>query len=229
MAGGKGKRMKSNIPKFLHKINEKEMIVYILEEINKLQPNHVYLILAPEYFDVCSFLWKMFSFPMTFVCQEHSLGTGHAIQTFMTNVKLLKNSKILILNADMPFIQYSIINNFIKKVGNHNGIIGAHLQNPFGYGRIFKNNQQIIIKEEKDCTQKNYNFCNMGIYIFNSDDLNKNIFKLSNDNQSGEFYITQIFDFLSHVEIFELESSDIKYFKGVNTQSELLELTNIMS
>jgi bifunctional UDP-N-acetylglucosamine pyrophosphorylase / glucosamine-1-phosphate N-acetyltransferase len=233
MAGGQGKRMRSNIPKFLHKIHNKEMIVYILEACLGLQNiNKIYIILNPVIISQCNFLLELFPNKLEFVTQDIPKGTGHAVQCLYQQVNMQEfpeNSRLLILNADMPNVQTSILQDLISFPTT--SIMGARLDNPKGYGRLIINgndNKLACIEEDKDCKDPSNNLCNMGLYCFCIKDLQQFLFQLHDNNASNEFYLTQIFDFIPETKVSIVQNDDIKYLKGVNTPEELAEISVLM-
>jgi bifunctional UDP-N-acetylglucosamine pyrophosphorylase/glucosamine-1-phosphate N-acetyltransferase len=231
MAGGKSKRMCSNIPKFLHKINENEMIHYILNACIQIKDiQNIYMIISPSIYEDVKYLKKRYLNKILFIFQKESLGTGHAIQTFVKTIKLKDDSKILILNADMPYIQYNILQNFINQ-DKYPSLIGAELENANGYGRLLLNNQNHLIKieEDKDCQDKTNKKVNMGIYLFTYEQLKENIFSIQNKNQQKEYYLTDIIPFFQYFHVYMLLKHENKYFQGVNTPEEFEYMIKLMS
>jgi bifunctional UDP-N-acetylglucosamine pyrophosphorylase/glucosamine-1-phosphate N-acetyltransferase len=234
MAGGQGKRMRSLVPKFLHLIHNKEMIVYILEACLRLQNiNKIYIILNPVIIPQCYFLLDLFPNKLEFINQDIPKGTGHAIQCLYQQVDMQKypeNSRLLILNADMPNVQTSILEDLISFPTT--SIMGAKLDNPKGYGRLIivgNDNKLARIEEDKDCKDPSNNLCNMGLYCFCVTDLQNYLFSLQDNNASNEFYLTQIFDFIPDTFVSIVQKEDIKYLKGVNTPEELQEISVLMN
>jgi len=232
MAGGQGKRMRSLVPKFLHKINNKEMIVYIVEACLRLSNiNKVFIIMNPSVIPQCNFLLELFP-QIEFVTQDIPKGTGHAVQCLYQQVNMqniLENSRLLILNADMPNVQTSILQDLISF--SQTTIMGARLDNPKGYGRLIidGDNKLARIEEDKDCKDPSNNLCNMGLYCFCIRDLQQFLFRLDDNNASKEFYLTQIFDFIPDTFVSIVQKENIKYLKGVNTPEELEEITLLMN
>lgn len=234
MAAGEGKRMKSNIPKVLHLFHGVPMLVRIIRESLKLNPNKIIIITGKydlliketiqEYIENTNFI--------QYVQQKEPLGTGHAIKSVLNHYN--NNENVLILNGDMPLVSYDLLNNFITK-GN-NQILVANLINPYGYGRILHDNNGnfIGIKEEKDCTnnEKEIQLVNVGIYYFESTILKQFIPLIMNDNKQNEYYLTDIIKIIKKNSNIKIETSIISQkltyqIMGVNTQEELRELENI--
>lgn len=237
MAGGLGKRMNSDLPKVLHKIKNKPMIVYILETSLKLNVHKICIVVGKFNTIIKNTISEYISqeiidSKIQYIMQNEPLGTGHAIlccKNFLSKIPEYINN-ICILSADVPLISYTTINELLNTI-QYCKILIANLLEPHGYGRIKTQNNKIIkIIEEKDCNEdeKKISFINSGIYTFNIKLLLHYIDKLSNNNNSKEYYLTQIFELFSNDNI-NIDYSIIKNIKeisGINTQEQLMILEN---
>ena len=231
MAGGRGSRMRSTIPKFLHRIHGKEMIMYILDAVAPLT-NHLFVILSPDSVTSCLFLRERYP-NLQFMIQPTPEGTGHAAQVFVQNLlrrgevidKDNKDIRVLLLNADTPFVSTSVLRDFVQQ-NEVSTVIGARLNHPRGYGRLVIKEQNYLqrIEEEKDCTDKENNLCNMGVYMFSWKVLQQHIFSIDNHNNANEYYLTNLFTHLPDnitTKVWMLPDEYIPYFQGINTPEEL--------
>ena len=244
MAGGEGKRMNSNLPKVLHLLSDKPMIVHVLEKALNINPMKIYIIVGKhgniientidKYIDS-----ELINKKIEFVYQREPLGTGDAIKTFCDYINTLKHlafklSKVLILSGDVPLISIDTI----KLMLNTNyaaNILMSQTNNNYGYGRIIQeydpiNNYYYLKKivEEKDCTEseRNIKIINSGIYCFNYNILCKYINKIENNNSQSEYYLTDIFEIINtidgnHINVIELDKKKIYEIMGVNTKEQL--------
>lgn len=233
MAGGLGKRMNSKLPKVLHCVKQKPMLVHVLEQSLLLNPKHIFIVVGKykdiiqntlnEYIDITN---------ITFIYQQEALGTGHAIQCCVEQLKnYQEKSNTLILSGDVPLLQYNTLTNFLKN--NSNAILMTTiLKNPTGYGRIIEDNNIFYkIIEEKDClpNEKLVEKVNCGIYAFNTELLCKYIMKINNNNAQKEYYLTDIIQLIKSnediiVDTFDI-AKEIQYqIMGVNTPQQLMEL-----
>jgi bifunctional N-acetylglucosamine-1-phosphate-uridyltransferase/glucosamine-1-phosphate-acetyltransferase GlmU-like protein len=202
MAAGEGKRMNSNIPKVLHNFHGIPMLIRILLEVNKINPQKIIIItgkydllikkIIKDYYDSNMNLINIYN-TLIFIQQLEPNGTGGAIKCTLEQYS--ENEDVLILNGDMPLISSRLIQNFIKEKSNAKLLV-SQLDNPYGYGRILydENNKFIGIKEQKDCNEeeKLINIVNVGIYLFNSNILKKYIPLIDNNNVQNEYYLTDI-------------------------------------
>ena len=193
LAAGKGTRMKSNIPKVLHPVSGKKLVLYALEVIEDI--NTKYIVVGHEAEKVIEAVPDS----LNVVIQEEQKGTGHAISILLDDKKFANDTSeyILVLPGDVPMINRDDIKNLIKKVIDSNSSIGflsSKVSNPFGYGRVIQQDGQIKIVEEKDCTEDErlINEINSGIYCFEKKFLLEHINNLNTSNAQGEFYITDL-------------------------------------
>jgi len=154
LAAGLGKRMKSQLPKVLHKVARIPMLVKIINESRKLNPNKIFIVVG-SYKETIENTIKEYTTlnNIIFVIQKKPLGTGDAVKSTLSI--LLNNSVNIILNGDTPLLKattiHKIYNYFIKN--NYKlQITAIELDNPTGNGRIIKNNGIFeSIVEENDC------------------------------------------------------------------------------
>jgi len=220
LAAGKGSRMKSTTPKVLHKISGFEMLYYSIKEAKKLSDD-IHVVLYHQASRVQKAMDKYFT-DINYTIQDHENypGTGGAVM----NINL-KHENTLVLNGDMPLIQSSELEKF--NTNDNSAIVMSVLQldDATGYGRVIvENNSVVKIVEQKDCNDEELKVttANAGIYSFNTNFLNDNLPKLSNDNAQEEYYITDLVEFA--IEANETVTPlivDEENFKGVNSKFDL--------
>ena len=230
MAGGLGKRMRSTLPKVLHEILDKPMLVHVVERALELKPVKI-LIVVGKYLPVISETLKTYNILkyVDFINQPEALGTGHAIQC--CREQLNNNADVLILSGDVPLIKTDSLHTMINDLSCAR-IMTTMLEDPHGYGRIIENNgvfEKIV--EEKDCSdeERKCQKTNAGIYAFNSKMLYKYLPYLSNDNAQQEYYLTDIVEIIKEHENVNIDLYDMPVERqieltGVNTKEQLEEL-----
>ena len=253
LAGGQGKRMKSDLPKVLHKINDVPMIVKIIQTAQTLNPQKI-LIVVGQYRDIIEATINRYiseaisessKCQIEYVLQENALGTGHAIQCCSDalfemeldlSIQQSLNTNVLILSGDVPLISSQTLISIIEKMETEDymaAIMTTHLENPYGYGRIISENDRFkSIVEEKECNleQRLINRCNAGIYVFDRKLLCRYVLDITNNNSQKEYYLTDIFEIITkHEEISILLFDvplEIQYeIMGVNTPEQLYDLS----
>ncbi len=230
LAAGKGTRMKSDLPKVIHKVNGIPMVKKILNELEVLGTEENILILGHKKEVVLEELGEV-----KYVVQEQQLGTGHAI---MQTEELLKDydGDVMILCGDTPLLRNETLKEMYeahKKSGAATTILTSIYENPFGYGRIVKDGEKVTaIIEEKEADEeiKKIKEVNAGVYCCNAKDLFAALNKVTNNNEKGEYYLTDIVGIQvaegKAVASFILE--DNEEILGVNSKVELAQAAKVL-
>ena len=230
LAAGKGTRMKSELPKVLHQVLGKSLISHAFDALSSI--DNKFVVVGHESDLVVN------SIPSSIknVIQKDQLGTGHAVSIAINSdvFNEIKSEFTLVVPGDVPGINAEDIDSLIDEVKTKDspvGFITALVENPFGYGRIIKNNEEIKIVEEKDCSEeeKATNEINSGIYCFKTEFLVENIDNLDTENAQGEFYLTDLIGIANNqkqdIVIVQVDEDSIK---GINSMSQLNEVEDIM-
>lgn len=240
MAGGLGKRMKSSLPKVLHKISGIPMICHLLLRLKILK--HIIniekiILVVGKYKDIIkSELEKYEQIPeIEYVIQDEPLGTGHAIKCCINELRKFPESDVLILSGDVPLLQQSTMNKLIN-MNEKVKLITTILSDPTGYGRIIKNNEKFDkIIEQKDCNKKEFEIkeINCGIYAIKSEYLCKYLPNLKNNNSQGEYYLTDIIEMIKREEgldvgLLKIPQENVYEILGVNTIEQLKDLEKLI-
>ena len=230
LAGGLGKRMNSDLPKVLHLLDNKPLLVHVLETAINIKPDKI-LIVVGKYGEIIKKTLNDYVSidNFNFIDQINPLGTGHAIQCCAEFLSFYKNSIVTILSGDVPLISSKTILNLIKEKENNDGIILVnYMNNPSGYGRIKQDSNKKFVKiiEHKDCLEDELKIklVNTGIYVFNCESLLENLYKLDNNNSQKEYYLTDIFKFMNIDKISLLLNKNNIETTGINTIDQLNDL-----
>ena len=230
LAAGKGTRMNSSLPKVLHKLHDKTLIDYVLDESELLNPIESILVVGFKKNQIISHTKSRIK--LRYVTQKEQLGTGHAV---LQTEKLLKDKKghILILYGDVPNIKASSLEPIIEDhvINNRDlTLITAEVDNPTGYGRIIrnKNGQLLKIVEEKDCNddERMIKEWNPGIYIFKTPKVFEILKNIKNNNASKEYYLTDAIGLAQqyNMQIKAIKIANSDEVLGINTAEQLEEL-----
>lgn len=230
LAAGKGTRMKSELPKVLHKVCGVPMVQKIVNTCSKIGSIENILILGHKKEEVLKVLPNM-----QYVVQEEQLGTGHAVIQAKDKLKDFDGT-VMILCGDTPLLREETLKelyNYHKQTGATTTILTSIYENPFGYGRIVKENETVIgIVEEKEASEeiRAIKEVNAGIYCFESKDLLSALDRIDNKNEKGEYYLTDVIAINvrdgKKVEAFLLEDND--EILGINSKIELEKANCIM-
>ena len=224
LAAGAGKRMKSSLPKVLHKISGKEMLYYSIKESLKISDDIV-VVLFHQAQKIQTAMAKYFN-NITYVIQDYEKypGTAGAIMGIVP-----KHEKVLVLNADMPLIQSKELKKFDMNASIVMSIL--NLNSADGYGRVCIENKKIKkIIEQKDANEEELEIktANAGIYQFETKFLLDNLSKISNDNTAKEYYITDLIQIaIKQNKIVKPLIVNEENFKGVNSKLDLAKAETI--
>ena len=230
LAAGKGTRLKSDIPKVLHKINDLPMIHHVINACKTANISEICLVVGYKKDDVLN---ACKSFNPKHCIQTEQLGTGHAVMCAMDIIQNSKSEQIIILAGDCPLIQPKTLSDLINVHETTNAaatLLTGKLGNAGSYGRIIRNSDNSIeaIREAKDCTKDQLTIreFNSGIYCFNRTELINSISKIKSNNSQNEYYLTDMIQILKEEgKIISGHCINTVYeVLGANTKEELDEL-----
>jgi len=233
LAAGKGTRMKSQLPKVLHRIGGLTIIERVIRTAAALMPASITLVVGHGADEVKQSLAKRNL--LQFVTQEQQLGTGHAL---LQTRPLLegKTGSVVLLSGDVPLLSTNSLKALLAAHAESEAaatVITAKLPRPFGYGRIVRTNGGISrIVEEKDAspTQKAITEINSGIYAFELDDLLNALDSIGTANKQGEYYLPDLVSIYRKqkrtVMTWTVERAD--EIRGINSRTELAEVSSMV-
>lgn len=231
LAAGQGKRIKSDLPKVLHKVCGKEMVNHVIDTLRKGQVEDINVIVGKGAELVKN---NTSSRNVSYSLQEEQLGTGHAVKC---SIDFLKDKKgtVAIFNGDAPLIKEETIEKLFdahKQSGNSVTILTSILDNASGYGRIIREGNEVLkIVEHKDCNEEELKVkeINSGMYCFEIEKLVECLGRLSNNNSQGEYYLTDVIGMLKEKgEKVGALIIDHEETLGVNSRVQLAEVEAIL-
>jgi bifunctional UDP-N-acetylglucosamine pyrophosphorylase/glucosamine-1-phosphate N-acetyltransferase len=230
LAAGKGTRMKSSLPKVLHPLGSRSLVERVLNVSESLHPRRKLVIIGYQGEQVRNTLQHLED--IEFVEQTEQLGTGHAIQQLIPHLEDFQGD-LLVLNGDVPLLRPETLQNLLqihKSNANAATLLTANLANPKGYGRVFCDGNNFVkqIVEERDCTdaQRQNHRINGGIYCFNWPKLAAILPNLTPNNDQGEYYLTDVVNFLDPVMAVDVE--DCLEISGINDRKQLATAYDIL-
>lgn len=232
LAAGEGKRMKSNTPKVLHKVCGKEMINHVIDNIRKSGVEEVSVVIGKGADKVRKGTESRNIF---YSVQEEQLGTGHAVMCAEEFLKGKKGS-VAIFVGDGPLITEETVTKLTKYHEEQKcsaTILTSIMSDPLKYGRIIRNSQGEVEKivEFKDCNEEEVkvNEINSGMYCFDIDILLNTLGKLNNNNNQGEYYLTDVIEILKNEgKKVGAIAVDVEEITAVNSKVELSVANDIM-
>jgi bifunctional UDP-N-acetylglucosamine pyrophosphorylase/glucosamine-1-phosphate N-acetyltransferase len=226
LAAGQGKRMCSQLPKVLHPLAGKSLLGHVIETAKLLTTQPVKVVCGEQE----PLFRQAFSHEsIEWIPQEKPLGTGHAMLQALPYLK--DASHVLVLSGDVPLISLESLQRLIDASTEKGlGLITASVKDPFGLGRIIRNDLGDFIKivEEKDATEEEREIAeiNSGLYLLPLSPLSSWLGSLNNHNKQQEYYLTDIFCDASKE---KFAVSTVQAFSpyevmGVNTRQQLATL-----
>lgn len=226
LAAGMGKRMHSNLPKVLHPLASLPLLGHVLKKARAL-PGEKRLIVVVGHGSEAVKAYLKEAPDVIFAYQEQQLGTGHALMQALPYCD--EQASTLVLLGDVPLIETATLEMLCQKAGADLGLLTVRLDNPQGYGRIVRTDNQVRgIVEEKDATQeqRKINEVNTGIMVLPTKHLSRWLSSLSNQNAQGEYYLTDVIAKAVEegVPVHTAEASSADEVEGVNSKVQLAKL-----
>jgi len=225
LAAGMGTRMKSKLPKVLHKLVGVPMIIYVINALHEAEINNVIVVLGHQGELVEGVIDKN----CKVVYQKEQLGTGHALLQALPALLQYSEGDCLVVCGDTPLLKARTLKQLRekhRKTGAQATVLTASIPDPTGYGRVIKGPGGIEkIVEEKDASaqEKAVKEINTGTYCFNIDSLKHELARLTTSNAQGEYYLTDIIKCLTDkkeiVETMLLDNPDEAI--GINSRVQM--------
>jgi len=233
LAAGKGKRMRSNLPKVLHKVLGRAMIDHVLHTVEDLKPKAIAMVTGHASEMVREHVGQPLN--LDWVIQDKQLGTGHAVQQCENVICDVRD--VLIVCGDTPLLSSDTLAKLVEEHRAANTdvtVLTAKPANPFGYGRIVRDNAGNVtsIVEERDATdeQRNIREVSSGIYCVRNEVLFDLLHAIGNTNAQDEYYLPDIVPLALNagqsVAAVAMEDSDEMF--GVNDRVDLSVVEGLM-
>lgn len=228
LAGGAGKRMKSERPKVLAEVLCKPMLGWVLDAAEKFGFDEISVVTGYKAELTAEYVSSRGG-NVTICHQAEQKGTGDAVRSAMEVIQ--RSDAVCVLNGDAPFVDADTIRASLelhRSSGSGVTVITAEIESPLGYGRIIRTNGEFTaIREQKDCSPEEAGICevNSGAYWFDAKKLSEALPKLSTNNAAGEYYLTDCVEMMQRRSAYTSPNPDIVL--GANTRSALLELNRL--
>ena len=232
LAAGKGTRMKSSLPKVLHKAGGKAMLAHVLDAAKEAGAGRSIVVVG---FGGAA-VEEALAGEAEFVTQAEQLGTGHAV---LQTEPLLRGEKgtVLVLCGDTPLLTGTLLKKFVEEhaaAGAKATVLTAVMPDATGYGRVIRAADGTVAKivEHKDATKEELDVreINSGIYCFSAPDLFAALHEVGNDNAQGEYYLPDVLEILKQKgeKIFAVAADSYEETLGVNSRAQLAASEKIL-
>lgn len=225
LAAGKGTRMYSDLPKVLHTMAGKPMVKHVIDTAHQLGAKNVHLIYGHggELMREC-----LAHEQVNWVLQTEQLGTAHAVQQAAPFFQ--DNENIVVLYGDAPLITRTTLEKLIAaKPENGIALLTVQLDNPTGYGRIIRENGNVVaIVEQKDARvdQLKIQEVNTGVMVSDGASFKKWLARVGNNNAQGEYYLTDLIALANQdgCQVAAVQATDVMEVEGANNRLQLAAL-----
>jgi bifunctional UDP-N-acetylglucosamine pyrophosphorylase/glucosamine-1-phosphate N-acetyltransferase len=230
LAAGKSTRMKSKYAKVLHRVGGRTLLEHLLRTARSVSAD-VWVVVGHSADKV-----KALVSEVKFVDQKEQLGTGHAVLASRDHFGEYSGD-LLVLPGDVPLIDSGTLQAFVKfhRDGAYRAsVLTADADNPYGYGRIVRRNDNEIdsIVEHRDATPDILKIpeINSGIYVFSTPALFQALSKIRNNNAQREYYLTDVIAILGvqRDRVGAFKVSSVEQVLGINTRKELAQVDRVM-
>ncbi len=229
LAAGKGTRMRSELPKILHKVANRPLLQHVYDMSKQLDNNTITIVYGHGADRVRNTLKDL---DANWVEQKQQLGTGHAVQQCKEQIG--DDDTVLILYGDVPLLKLGTVQQLIANVSHNTlALLTVNLYNPTGYGRIVRDKSGKVTKivEEKDASpdEKLISEGNTGILAVQGGQLKKWLAQLGNNNAQGEYYLTDVIEMAvaDKVDVITSQPDTVDEVLGVNNRVQLSHLERV--
>src|SRR5688572_23301236 len=233
LAAGQGTRMKSGLPKVLHRISGRPLLEHVLRTAQTVGPETITIVIGHKAETVRERLshWPR----VQFAVQEPQLGTAHALQQ-AESVLAGRSGTLVLLSGDVPLLTAATLERLVE---THRAakaaatVVTANLERPYGYGRIVRTDGRIArIVEERDASpeERKIREINSGIYAFDVAPLWEALRGIASQNAQGEFYLTDLIGIYRRrkLPVETLVVEDPVEIRGINSRTELAEVSRLV-
>ncbi len=233
LAAGEGTRMRSTRPKPLHLLCGRAMLLYVLDSLGAVTPEHVVVVVGHGAERVTKKLQEEApEIPLDFVEQHVQRGTGDATSVGLTGLPDddFDDGEVLVLPGDTPLLRPDTIAALVQRHRDADAgctVLTAKVADPTGYGRVVRGKEDKVarIVEQSDATddEKAIEEINTSIYCFRRSLLAPALRRLSPENAQGEYYLTDVVEVLADAgyPVLSVVVDDPAETQGVNDRLQL--------
>jgi bifunctional UDP-N-acetylglucosamine pyrophosphorylase/glucosamine-1-phosphate N-acetyltransferase len=222
LAAGQGKRMRSALPKVLHRIAGRPLLAHVLDAARSLKPERIFVVYGHGGAEVkAAFEGE----PVEWVEQARQLGTGHALMQALPRIP--RAATVLVLNGDVPLVRSASLRRLVRSAQKGLAIMTSDLSDPGGYGRVVRDAGGRILRvvEQKDAKPKELEIREWyaGFLAANCSRLAGWLAKVANRNAQKEYYLTDVIRIAvgGGAPVSAVKATDPREVAGVNSREEL--------
>ncbi len=222
LAAGQGKRMRSALPKVLHRIAGRPLLAHVVDAARALKPERIYVVHGHGGEQVRA---AFAGATLEWVEQARQLGTGHALLRALPLVP--RAATVLVLNGDVPLVRPETLRKLVRSAGKGIAIATSDLSDPAGYGRVLRDAKGRVLRivEEKDATraERAIREWYAGLLAGNASRLAGWLAKIANRNAQKEYYLTDVIGIAAAAgaPVSAVKAAERMEVAGVNSREEL--------
>jgi len=236
LAAGQGTRMKSALPKVLHRIGGRPLVGHVLDTARDLAPAHVLVVVRHERDQVADAVLGV-SPEVVVVDQDEIPGTGRAVEVALAQLPDFSGD-VLVLSGDVPLLDAVTLERLVAAHRSAHAaatMLSAVVDDPTGYGRIIRDDDGTVarIVEQKDASADEAAVpeINAGVYVFRALELRARLERVGTANAQGEKYLTDVIGLLrtDALPVSATVVGDVALTLGVNDRAQLSEAGRILN
>jgi CTP:molybdopterin cytidylyltransferase MocA len=236
LAAGEGTRMRSRIPKMLHKVCGEAMLGHVLAAARALRPDRLIVVVGEASGPVARYVGAHAPEAQT-VVQERRGGTGHAVRTVLETVGVIHGT-VVVTYADTPLLRGETLAGLVRAQESGESAVTALTAlapDPTGYGRILRDHSGgfagIVEQADASAAQQAVDEINSGMYAFDGDLLADAVKRIPSDNATGEEYLTDVLGILAGdgYRVGIAACPDFDEVQGVNDRAQLARARRVLS
>ncbi len=234
LAAGLGKRMKSSLPKVVHRVLGKPLVNFVVDAALHAGVERIIVVVGHGHELVRETLE---GYDVEFAIQSEQLGTGDAVRSALP---LIDDSlpETLVLCGDAPLIKSSTLRKMLRKHRKDGAtvtLLSGYIEDPAGYGRVIRSPSGEVAKivEDRDASpeEKEVREVNSGTYVFDTGFLSSKIESLSRENVQGEYYLTDLvyIAFSEEKKVSAVVADSGDEILGVNSREDLATVAGVLA
>ena len=229
LAAGRGKRMRSEQPKVLHRLGGRTLLEHVLHTVRAIEPHRIHVVYGHGGDTVRD---SIFDNDINWVRQKLQLGTGHAVAQAIPAVN--RSSRVLVVYGDIPLICKETFIRLVEVAGTDGlALLTTEQLDAAGYGRIVRDKEGGLRKivEENDASPEECTISelNAGFIVAPAKSLDDWLQSIDDGNSQKEYYLTGIVQVAidEGFPVATYQSEDVDEVRGINTKAELAQLERI--
>ncbi|ALJ19811.1 bifunctional UDP-N-acetylglucosamine diphosphorylase/glucosamine-1-phosphate N-acetyltransferase GlmU [Microbacterium sp. No. 7] len=236
LAAGQGTRMRSSLPKVLHRIGGRPLVGHVLDTARDLGPAHVAVVVRHERDQVADAVLGVAP-EVIVVDQDEIPGTGRAVEVALDAIPGFEGD-VLVLSGDVPLLDADTLMDLVRTHRESAAaatMLSAVVDDPTGYGRVIRGSDGAVerVVEQKDASadEAAVREINAGVYVFQAAHLRAELAQVGTDNAQGEKYLTDVIGLLRRdaLRVAASVARDVSVTLGVNDRAQLSEAGRLLN